>query len=255
MLDLKIGLGVVAALALVGQSAALAGIIGASKLELDFTKAEVAKRVSWTKSAKLKLGKAGLVYEAAGPEMVDLMVQTTEPYATGLSWRPATNVSLLAHMTPAMTAIKLDNGQTSMPSPGQLFVRYSPDARHWSTWQVLKTEPEPGGYRFSGTVAVARQDYAEYGELLSKYSTLDVPWKSDEEAAVQWIVKAQPDFFAKHQPFIGYVELLYEGELPGGQRIEHLDVEVTYGIGGMAAIPKDPNAQKGRDVPWRYRAP
>ena len=252
MIDPKVGVALAIVLA---SSTALAGIIGVNKLELDFTKPDIGKRVSWTKAAKLKLGKTGLVHDARGPEMVDLTLQTTEPYATGLSWRPARNVSIVAHMTPAMTTIKLDNGQTSEPTPGQMFVRFSPDAKHWSTWQVLHTETEPGGYRFTGTIAVARQDSAEYDELLSKYSTLDVPWKSDEEAAVQWILKTQPDFFAKHLPFIGYVEFLYEGELGGGQRIEHVDVDVTYGVGGMAAIAKDPNAQKGRDVPWRFRAP
>ena len=54
MIDPKLGV----ALALVlASSSAVAAILGTNKLELDFTKPDIAKRVSWTKSAKLKLGK------------------------------------------------------------------------------------------------------------------------------------------------------------------------------------------------------
>ena len=33
--------------------------------------------------------------------------------------------------------------------------------------------------------------------VVSEYSSLDVPWKSDEEAAVKWILEREPDFFEK----------------------------------------------------------
>ena len=39
------------------------------------------------------------------------------------------------------------------------------------------------------------------GKLLSQYSTLDVPWKSDEEATVRWILERNPEFFSKQDPF------------------------------------------------------
>ena len=90
---------------------------------------------------------------------------------------------------------------------------------------------------------------------MRQYSTLDVPWKSDEEAAVQWILKSQPDFFAQHQPFIGYVQFLYEASLAGGQRIDHLDVDVSFGVNGLHQVAKDPKVSRNRDGPWRYRAP
>jgi hypothetical protein len=234
---------------------ATAGILGMQQLKLDFTRPEVAKRVTWTKAARLKLGPRGLLFDAPGPEALDLTLQTIEPFATGLSWRPAGSVSIRATLVPAPAPIRLDNGQSYTPAPGQLFVRYSPDAKHWSTWQPLASTTEAKGVRFTGQLVVPRQASAEYHALVARYMKLDVPWRSDEEACVRWILRSQPGFFAKHQPFIGYLQLLYEASLAGGQRLERLDVDVSYGIGGLHLAPKDPKARQGREGPWRFKAP
>jgi hypothetical protein len=81
---------------------------------------------------------------------------------------------------------------------------------------------------------------------------MDVPWKSDEEAAVEWILNRDPEFFGKHIPFIGYAEFLYEGEFRGSQRIQSLKVEISYVLGGLHSPPRDEAAYKNRYVPWRY---
>ena len=245
---------VASAVVLAGAAPAIASILGTHRLELDFTKPGVAKQATWTKSAKLKLGPSGLVHDAPGPETIDLALQT-EPFATGTSWRPTRSVAIRATLTPIASAIQLANGQRYTPSVGQMYARYSPDAKHWSTWQVMSAATEPAAYKFSGELAVPQQAHAAYGELIYKYSTLDVPWKSDEEAAVQWILKSQPDFFAQHQPFIGYVQFLYEASLAGGQRIDHLDVDVSFGVNGLHQVAKNPKVSRNRDGPWRYRAP
>jgi hypothetical protein len=151
-----------------------------------------------------------------------------------------------------VAAAAIAGGTSTMASI--LGARYSPDTKHWSTWQVLATATDPTGYKFSGELAVSQQDYAAYGELVSKYLALDVPWRSDEEACVQRILKSQPDFFAGQPPFIGYLQFLYEANFAGGQRIEHLDFEISYGIGGVHLAPKDPKTSRNRDVPWRFRA-
>jgi hypothetical protein len=254
MLNRQIG-SLLVAVVLLAATSAPAGVLSTQQLKLDFTGPGITRQVSWTKAAKLKLDKSGLWYDAPGPESVEVSLQTIEPVATGLSWRPARNVSIDARVTPKLSAIKLDNGQTHEPSHGQMFVRFSPDAKHWSTWQVLRAQTDPTGYRFTGELAIARQDAAEYDELLAQYMKRDVVWGSDEEAAVQWILAAQPEFFARHQPFIGYLQLLYEANLPGGARIEHLDIDLTYSIGGAAMRPKDPKALQDRNgLPWRFRA-
>jgi hypothetical protein len=245
----------VSAIVVACGATAAASILGMNQLKLDFTKPAVAKQASWTKSAKLKLGPRGLIFHAPGPEALDLSLQTTVPFATGTSWRPAGSVSIRATLSPRATPIRLDNGQTYTPSPGQMFARYSPDAKHWSTWQPLADATAPTGYTFSGQLAVPRQAHAEYGKLVSKYMTLDVPWRSDEEACVRWILKSRPDFFAKQLPFIGYVQFLYEASLAGGQRIERINFDVSFGVGGLHMQPKDPKTSVGRDGPWRFRAP
>jgi hypothetical protein len=230
-----------------------AGILGMHQVKLDFTKAEIAKQVTWTASPKLTTGPHGLTYDAQSAEVIDVVVQTTEPIATGTSWRPTRYVSLRATMSPVATSFKLANGQQSTPTPGNMFARYSPDAKNWSTWQALTSDPATKGYTFSGNLMVSKQDSADYSQLLSKYSTLNVPWKSDEEACVQWILKTQPNFFAKHLSFIGYVQFMYEGSLYGGQSIEHIDFDISYSVGGLHAAPSNPKLQVNRDGPWRLK--
>lgn len=234
---------------------AIAAILGMQQLKLDFTRPEVAKRVTWTRSPRLKLGARGLVHDAPGPESLDLALQTIEPFAVGTSWRPAGSVSIRATLSPAPAPIRLDNGQSYTPAPGRLFARYSADAKHWSTWQLLSSTTEAKAIRFTGELAVPRQASAEYDALRAQYMKLDVPWRSDEEACARWILKAQPGFFAKRQPFIGYLQFLYEASLAGGQRIEQLDVHVGFGIGGLHLAPKDPKVRLNREGPWRFRAP
>jgi len=53
---------------------------------------------------------------------------------------------------------------------------------------------------------------------------------------------------------VGYLELRYETEFPGGTRIESLDASVVWVLPGPHHAPKDPKARDGRDGPWRYRA-
>jgi hypothetical protein len=125
-------------------------------------------------------------------------------------------------------------------------VRYSPDLKHWSSWQCLQRaeaqsneeKKNPGRY-YSGTIRVPCRERSEYGRLLSQYSTLDVPWKSDEEAAVRWMLERDPESFSKQIPFIGYIEFLFEGGFHGGQRIQSLRAEVSYAMGGMHCTPRD----------------
>jgi hypothetical protein len=234
---------------------ALATIGGMQQLKLDFTKADVAKQATWTKHEKLVRDGRGLRFDAPGTDSLDFSIQTTEPYAIGTTWRPARGASIVARVSPPFAPIKLPNGETYTPYAGSMFARYSPDAKHWSSWQVLRSTTTAKAFEFSGELGVPRAAASEYDELLTKYGKLDVPWKSDEEAAVKWIVAAQPDFFEKHQPFVGYVQFLYETSLSGGQPIAHVDIDISFAVGGGASKPKDPQAQKNREGAWRYRAP
>src|ERR1700730_1980662 len=223
-------------IALACGTTAMAVVFDMRGLELDFTKPDVVRQASWTQSEFLKLGPHGLIHETSGPS-IDFQLQTTEPFAIGLSWQPARSAAISATLSPVASPITLDNGQTYTPSPGRMFVRYSPDTKHWSTWQVLATpSTEPTGYTFSGELVVSKQDYGAFDELCGKLRREGI---HGEEACAQRILESDPDFFAKHLPFIGYVQFLYEANLADVQRIEHLNIYIRYGFsfhGGPGAL-------------------
>ena len=91
---------------------------------------------------------------------------------------------------------------------------------------------------------------------MKKYSKLDVPWTSDEEACVAWILEKDPKFFERSLPFIGYVEFLFENHFYSNQRISALHAYVGYGMSGFSSRPKDPKVMQDREMtPWRFKAP
>jgi hypothetical protein len=80
-----------------------------------------------------------------------------------------------------------------------------------------------------------------------------VPWKSDEEAAVKWILQRDPKFFEKSLPFIGYLQFRLENPPAGAERVE---IELRYGGGGIFTLPRDQGTDpmKNRNGPWRFKA-
>jgi hypothetical protein len=245
--------------ALLAADTSYADIIDFKHLSIDLTNSDDATaKASWSDPNRITVSKDGLGWDGDRVSSMDGWIQT-KPIALGMSWRPTYAISVRCAIQPPSREFTLDNGQKSTPDAGDVYVRFSPDRVHWSTWQALeRAEPQsadekktPGRY-YNGTVRVAYRDRSEYSKLLSDYSERDVPWKSDEEAAVKWIIGRDADFFAKHIPFIGYVEFLYEPGFYGGQRIRNFKADISYGMGGMHAIPKDESVTKNRDVPWRF---
>jgi len=106
-------------------------------------------------------------------------------------------------------------------------------------------------------VGIPERELRQYQGYLEQYSKLDVPWTSDEEAAVRWILKQQPDFFERSLPFIGYIEFLFDAPFYEGWRIKRFEAHTSYGMSGLSAAPKDGNIDV--DVPphgntWRFKA-
>lgn len=246
-----------AVLVLLMVSGAEGTILDYKVLEIDFTDpADAAAQASWTPADELTVTDEGLGWDGESASSWDGRIHTVT-MAQGLSWRPASSVSVRVHLQPPMKGFTLNDGSTSVPYGGNVFVRYSPDKQHWSSWQVLESEqkPEEPGRHYSGVVQVPGVARAEYQRRLEQYGARDVPWVSDEEAAVRWIVGEDPDFFEKNLPFIGYIELLYEGSFYGGQRLQSMKIEVSCAISGRHIPPDDPTAAKGRDsIPWRFEA-
>lgn len=234
-------------------------IIGGDQLSIDFTKQEdAASKATWSSPDKVTITGQGLGWDGQKVQVIDGWLQT-KAMAVGLSWRPASSVSLRVTIEPTPKPFPLSNGQTTTPYVGNVYARFSPDSKHWSTWQALKSDTplptDPAGSLFTGRMSVPQRERREYSDMMEAYSKLDVPWTSDEEALVTWIVARDPKFFERSLPFIGYVEFLYEAPLCGSQRITALKADVHYGIGGTHSIPKDPKAAENRHIPWRFKAP
>ncbi len=233
-----------------GTAMTHAVIVQLKEMSIDFTDLQDAtNKATWSVPEKIAVSKAGLGWDGDALASYDGWIQT-KPLALGLSWRPTSAISIRCAIRPP-------------ENEGAVYARYSPDLAHWSSWQLLgpagpnslEEKRTPSRY-YGGMVRVPGRDRIEYDKLLREYWRLDVPWVSDEEAAVQWILGQQPDFFARQIPFIGYVEFLFEASFPGGQRIKAFHAEISYAMGGIHMKPKDESVYKQRDSqPWRFVAP
>jgi hypothetical protein len=228
---------------------------------IEFTNSVATNQATWP-SDRLTLSSNGLGWDGEAAAVVDGWIQT-KPVALGLSWRPTAAATVRVVLQPLPREFSLPNGQKMTPFAGKVFVRYSPDLKHWSSWQALNPaeaeRPEERanpGRHFKATVQVPDRDRDRYNKLLTEYTRQDVPWGSDEEAAVRWIVGREPDFFERQIPFIGYVEFLFEAGFYGGQRIRSFHVEMSYAVSGISMIPRDQSMAKESDARgWNYVAP
>jgi len=240
-------------------SPAGATILDFRQLVIDLTDAvDAGAKATWSEPGDVRLTDAGLGFDDDPTASRDGWIETT-PLAVGTWWRPATGVSVRVAMTPAPERITLPNGQETTPYKGFAYVRYSPDRVHWSTWQAMEdAEGRPGakpGRSWFASVRVPGCAREAYAAELAAYQKRDVPWTSDEEAAVKWITARQRDFFARNLPFVGYVQVRFEGAFVGGRRFTTLAVDVTAAISGMSTIPKDPDATTSRGGdPWSFDA-
>ncbi len=226
------------------------------ELTIDLTnEKEAGEKSTWFPADMVTVTAGGLGWDGETAASRDGWIQT-KPMAVGLSWRAPSSVSLRVEISPAPVTFTMSNGQKATPWAGQAFARYSPDAMHWSSWQALARDPQKPEVRaFAGQLSVPQRERREYGDFLAEYSKLDVPWKSDEEAAVAWILKRSPDFFARSLPFIGYVEFLFEFPFQGGQRLKRLQGVAMCGMSGLHFPPKDESVFNEREnLPWRFKA-
>lgn len=179
-----------AAWLIVGNLGTFAAILDGKQINIDFTDtADAESKATWSDPDKITVSKDGLGWDGATDESRAGWIQT-KPNALGLSWRPTSSFFVHFAIQPPPLEITLKNGQISTPDGGDMYVRYSPDLKHWSSWQALqRSEPKsveekkkPGRY-FCGRIGVPRIEQSEYGRLVSDYSQMDVPWKSDEESS------------------------------------------------------------------------
>lgn len=223
---------------------------------LDFTKPEEVKsKATWSKPDRLDVTPDGLGWDGTSKGQYDAWIESV-PVAVGWSWRPVIAVTVTAEVLPPGKFTFREN-QTTWPR-GEIYARYSPDRKHWSSWQCLEMQ-HPKDKRnprqtYRGTVRVPYREMKAYRELILEYRRMNVPWGDDEEAAVRWILRDDPRFFEKQLPFVGYVQFLYETGIYGGKRLKALRFELSYGTSGLHQPARDPAVEKGHRGPWRFIA-
>jgi len=143
-----------------------ASILGMEKLKINFTDKNDAKgKATWSEPNKINITKNGLGWDGAQNASRDSWVETI-PLAVGLSWRPAQSVNITVEIEPEIKSVRLPNGQTYTPYIGNMFVRYSPDGKHWSSWQAMDY-PKPQSQavtkrKFTAFVNIPRREREEY---------------------------------------------------------------------------------------------
>ena len=248
---------------MLNSQACASGILPGNKLTIDFTKAgEAEAKAAWaeqpdssgTTGQQLGVTAKGLGWDGEPAGSREGWTQTKPvPFTPKERALRSLSLTVTLETTPHPAATK-----ASLPY-GRVYVRHSPDLKHWSSWQELRPEPpEPKSQEpqaalqqvFRGGVSVPSRDYAEFRKLRDEYAKLhEGDWMNDD-AVVDWIVAKEPKFFDRVFPLIGYVEFLYETSFQGGQRLSKLTAESSMAVGGQF-IPKLPGKQEW----WHFKAP
>lgn len=206
-----------------GARASMADVGGCVRYEVDLSNPTEAKeKATWPDPGKGSI--AGWIQ--------------TKPIALDSAWRPPSGVFVRVVAQPSPPGPQA--GHVSEPLV-DVYVRYSPDLKHWSSWQMLqRSDLQPGDEKgsrcYSTTVQVPYRERAEYERLVFEHT--QQANKTDEAAALQWILKRDPDFLAKQTPFIAYAEFLLETPFDQGHPIRSLKAEISYTVGGLC-LPWD----------------
>ena len=245
-------------LALVASAnAALGSVIDERTIEIDLTDTNAASQCEWVPADRFAITKKGLgrdgVFDGDHPEEGEIL---THPVGVGYWHRTTTSVGVRAELSPGPQE-RTYGKKSYYDDPGRMYARHSPDRQHWSSWQALTLVSRTNRV-FEGELAIPDRDrYSLYERLRLEYADRDdAPWPDDEEAAVRWIVSWNPEFFATNRPFIGYVQLLFEGPFPPGRRFKTFKTVLSYSVGGLNFVPPDDDHVKLSEeelmMPWRF---
>ncbi len=245
-------LGLAAGLLLLPHQPAEASGIGTTRLTVDFTKPhEAARQARWDDMDIIRCGAKGLGWGETKDANTsrESTLFTTEPMGIGSSWRPTRNADIRVKLT--------WTGAQAEKAIGHLYVRYGCDGEHWSQWRdvpAVRTDKPLATKEYRTHIRVPRATRLRYDAWLRKYAETDVPWKSDEEAAVTALMeRSYGDYFEHYRPFVGYLQFMYETEFRGGTHLESLQAGVTWVLPGAHYPPEDKQARQGRDGPWRWK--
>lgn len=233
----------------------IAVVNAGQEVVLDFTQPDKIKQFArWTAECRIDSTRDGLGWDGPANAGCDVVIETVKPIAVGWSWHPVTTVNIETEVIPAGKFTFRGSSGVSFPhAASAVYARYSPDGKHWSTWQTLMAQVPRDKERprlwIRGRLRVPHKARKRYTELLREFSGTERPIGVDEEAAVRWILEKQPDFFEHELPFIGYIEFLYETFIKGNQRLKQLRINLSYSRGGQVSIPPG-HRENNR---WRFK--
>ena len=229
---------------------AQADILLAGSENIIFSPDKISKDVTW--SPRLSLTENGLSSPALPANQSQDVWLQTHAFPIGLSWRPPSSASFRIFFDGTLN-------EDSMWGKARIFIRYSCDKDHWSTWYEADKSEEKnkdGLPVYKGKIWLPESSRQKYNDLMSDWWKTKPIWASDENEFSQWLVKKEPDFFSREFPFIGYVQVRLEKmSINSSQQIKSLTADYSWAVGGISAIPEDKSkVRKNTDDPWFFTA-
>jgi hypothetical protein len=226
-----------------------AEILWAGSENIAFSPGKMTRGVTW--SPIFSLTENGLASPALPANQSHDVWLQTHAFPIGLSWRPPGAANFRIYFDGTLN-------EENTWSKARLFIRYSCDKEHWSTWyETDRTEEKnkDGLPVYKGKIWLPEASRQRYNDLMFDWAGTKPIWASDENEFCEWLVKNEPDFFAKEFPFIGYVQVRLEKGSVNNQQVKSLTVEYSWAVGGLSPIPEDRSkVRKNTDDPWFFTA-
>jgi hypothetical protein len=229
----------------VAPGTAEASGIGSVRLSVDFTKPEEAASMArWSLPDRIRCGPEGLGFEGPETSSYDFQVLVTRPLPVGRVGWAATNAGVGAkvHWT----------GPAADKVHGRLFLRRSTDAEHWTAWsEVPSVGASDATHEHRTRLSVPRATLEEWTRLRARHrqEAGDAPLERSDRAVAAAVERERPGWLAREQPFLGYLQFLYEAGIPGGHALRRIDVQASYVVPG----PDVPAGRGEAHEPWDFR--
>lgn len=227
-----------------------AGILEFGEEKITFSPDKITKGITWSDNFLLK--ETGLeTKQLPENQSQDIWIQT-HAFPIGLSWRPPNSANFMVSFDGSINEI--DSIYKLEP---QIFIRYSCDKLNWSTWYSFSKTDKKTKENLNvheSKIQLPSSASERYWNLMQEWWKTNPIWSSDETEFCEWLVKKEPDFFAKEKPFIGYVQVRIEKtSVSQSQSLKSMSISYIWAVGGMASIPKDKSkVRKNTDDKWFF---
>jgi hypothetical protein len=206
-----------------------AQIITGSSSKTTLTVKDVDKEASW--SPNLKLTENGLTTDRKNWMSFQNFWVQTQPIAIGDLKKPSRATGLIDVIVKGKIYPDKNAGTS-------VYFRYSCDRNNWSTWYELKKEEKPfrfleGFDTYEGSMRLPKAASEKFDELKKDWLKTNPVSPENEQEFSLWLIKQQPDFFAKEFPFIGYIQVRVESSLAESWEINEIVVDRTWLRSGL----------------------